>query len=249
MTCDKYEHFSSLLQILSMKLIGDEPIPSSSKQHQPAIKTEPKNCMPSPSETASSNNSLLVNLLKKEGGEMPGEHPPEKKRRKMSSLSPGGGRPSASSGLPSSSSSQRASCPSLAGLAERLQAEAQAEQAQLLAAQQALLLSQQQQQLQQGSHKAHKSSSSPHSSASPSSLEYSRTLNQFNTRIHSVASSSQQPESKHLMGPPAAKTPASIAGGSGGSSHTYHSKQRDMFNSSTNQQLQVGQEMTIFPFS
>ena len=229
-----------------MKLIGDEPIASSSKQ--PAIKTEPKNCMPSPSETASSNNSLLVNLLKKEGGEMPGEHPPEKKRRKMSSLSPGVGRPSTSSGLPSSSSSQRASCPSLAGLAERLQAEAQAEQAQLLAAQQALLLSQQQQQqLQQGSHKAHKSSSSsPHSSASPSSLEYSRTLNQFNTRIHSVASSSQQPDSKHLMGPPAAKTPASITGGSSGSSHSYHSKQRDMFNSSTNQQLQVRQEMTIF---
>ena len=74
---------------------------------------------------------------------------------------------------------------------------------------------------------------SPTSSSSSSSVDYSRTLNQFNTRIHSV----QQDSKAGLMQPPPSPSSnAAAKGGSGSVNHgsfsSSHSKQRDnMFNS------------------
>ena len=105
-----------------MKLIGDGDMkppssPASSIADAKKIKTEGA---PSTSASTSKSSSLtspsdgreslLVNLLKKEGDSSP-ENQPEKKRRKMSSKSP-----SSSSALAATQA-----CPSLAALSQRLQ--------------------------------------------------------------------------------------------------------------------------------
>ena len=112
-----------------MKLIGDQDMkPPSSSSSNPAssiadakkIKTEgapstsastsKSSSLTSPSDGVGGRDSLLVNLLKKEGDSSP-ENQPEKKRRKMSSKSP-----SSSSALAATQA-----CPSLAALSQRLQ--------------------------------------------------------------------------------------------------------------------------------
>ena len=109
-----------------MKLIGDGDMkppssPASSIADAKKIKTEgapstsastsKSSSLTSPSDgVGGSRDSLLVNLLKKEGDSSP-ENQPEKKRRKMSSKSP-----SSSSALAATQA-----CPSLAALSQRLQ--------------------------------------------------------------------------------------------------------------------------------
>ena len=115
-------------QIIAMKLIGDQDMkppsssnPASSIADAKKIKTEgapstsastskSSSSLTSPSDGVGGRDSLLVNLLKKEGDSSP-ENQPEKKRRKMSSKSP-----SSSSALAATQA-----CPSLAALSQRLQ--------------------------------------------------------------------------------------------------------------------------------